>query len=349
METQPLETRIEPQWAGSERSVQNVVVWSVILLVIIPTITSIILSLVIFLFSGYVIDQLITYALSIIFVSIPTLSYLDKENKLVLKIEGDEAVIITDGLPSNKEEEQRDSQEISPLNGCKLGEGRHILGPFDLIYARIATGVVCQVKIPGWRVTVGEDRAKDLVISDSVADVRLDSQHLYTLARIHPTNEDERNKRIENRMIPLVRRITEEIVVEVMSMDPPVEAGRRTEVIQEKVIEEIKERFKARPPGYLLNSLELGDANKPERVENARDNAAAVEEIAHASEHIIKLNDNPNIPEGGRITVQEALDQALVASGIRKSEDKRSTLKFDGDTIKAVGDLVKAFIQLLQK
>lgn len=346
----------EPPWAGIERTIENGIFWVALTLVLIPIPLGAFFCGLWWLVTGEFGNFLICYSIAIITGSIPFLKKMDEEGRVYIVVESQTVTIVTNDLPATQEREASDSREETPLHGFKLGEGFHILNLFDQKYATIAIELEYQVSIEeegtpkedqkGFRVTIGGKKMRDLIVKSAIAEFKTDSEHVLALARID-SDEEGRKKKIQNRMRAFIKRFIEEefrLVASTLSddSDPAEKSSEVSNAVQGRLERLIEDQF----PGFELKSFTLGNIDKPEKVETARDKAAATEEITGAAVNMLALNNVPGIPECGKMTPQEALINAQVTAELRDADLK--SFSVDPATISAFGTIAVAIVNAMK-
>lgn len=339
---------IEPPWAGFERSLSNFLLWAFLSLVLIPGILGGILYVLWRIGSGYDPYIPIMYSLGLLFGGLPFLIAMEESKKLHLKVKSQEVTIVTNDLPASKEREASDSREETPLHGYKLGEGDHILGPFDQIYATLPIEIEYQVNITEpFRVKIGiNNKVKDLMVKGVTADFKTDSEHLLALARISKDDTERKNK-IEARMKNIIKRFIGEECRKIAKAG--VDPADESDGVSENVEGRLETLLQTDYPGFELKSFTLGDIDDPDAVEEARDKAAMVAEMTIAAENLLLLNKAEGAPDRGKMTPTEATDIALTAAGIKTATKAEKTLKVDSGTLEITGKILETLMEIFKR
>lgn len=334
----------EPPWGGFERSAFNLLVWILLVLGIMPLILGTIAVILWEIGTGFKLAYPIAYALGLFFGSISLMKAMEKKGRLYKVVKSQTAVLITFDLPSSASREASDSQEKTTQVSVKLGEGLHIMNPFDQEYAILSIENDYQVTVPQFRVSIGDTHKKDLLVKTTTANFETDSECLLKLARIS-LDETKRKENLENLLRSYIERFTEEECRAIAKdgADP----ADKSDVISKKVEERIELILKEKQIGVKLKHFTLGNFDKPTLVETARDQAASIDALNVAAANLLKLNDGVSIEK--QISPQEAIDQTLIAAGIKKSERKETFNQVDAGTVRVIGDVAKAIIETLKK
>lgn len=335
----------EPPWGGFERSAFNLLLWILIVFAIMPFILGTIVVVLWQIGTGYILAYPIAYAIGLFFGSIPFMKAMEQKGRLYKVVKSQKAALITFDLPSSASREATDSQESTTQVSVKLGEGLHIMNPFDQEYAVLSIENDYQVTIPQFRVSISSTHKKDFLVKTTTANFETDSECLLRLARIS-LDETERKKNLENLLTSYIQRFIEEECRSTAENDS-VDPAEKSNEISEKVEGRIKAILEEKKMGVKLKHFTLGNFDKPTLVETARDQAASIDALNVAAANLLKLNEGVAIEK--QLSPQEALDQTLIAAGIKKSERKETFTQVDAGTIRVIGDVAKALLETFKK
>jgi hypothetical protein len=334
----------EPPWAGIGRTIENGIFWVALTLVLIPIPLGAFFCGLWWLVTGEFGNFLICYSIAIITGSIPFLKKMEKEGRIYIIVESQTVTIVTNDLPATQEREASDSREETPLHGFKLGEGFHILNLFDQKYATVAIELEYQVQTDEFRVTIGGNKMRDLIVKSAIAEFKTDSEHVLALARID-SKGDGRKTKIENRMKAFMKRFIEEEFRRIASTpagsntDPAEKSSDVSDAVQGRLERLIEDQF----PGFELKSFTLGNIDKPKDVENARDKAAAIEELTGSARNMMtEMNTATGAPQGGELTPEQAVETALIAAGLKQANV--TGFSINPATINAIGSVAVAIV-----
>jgi hypothetical protein len=342
-------TSIEPPWAGSERTIENGFKWAILVFGLLPLLMGIAIYIIATLFT-ITLPIVFIYGLGILFGGIPFLKYMETKGRLCKTVKSQRVVIVTSDMLNTSSREASDSREETKHDAFKLGEGFHILDPFDQEYVDIAIEIDYRVSLTNFRITLGDKGGMDLEVKSAIATFRTNSEETLLLARIS-TDETEREKRIQENMKEYTQRFIETAFREEFRIDPNV--MDRLDKISTKVEKQLKKVLK-KGWGLHLKSFTLGNVDVPQAVEAARNEYAVMEQLRHASvklmeEHNVGLD--PHDPR--RLTPEKALELTLVAIGripsTRQNNTDNKIFKFDQATLDTIRILFQESVALFKK
>jgi hypothetical protein len=343
---------IEPEWKGIERSIWMLILWILISLLFIPVILGGIYSIIWNIATrSYDFPVLIPYVLAIFTGTIPFLDYMYKKGRVYLLIPSQNAALLTYDLPSTAKKESTDSQETTTQVSVKLGEGGHILSPFDQLYAVLPIEVDYQVVVPDFRVSIDKKGGKkrDMKVKQSVANFETDSENLLRLARIS-LDEATRIAHINNSMSTLIQRLIGEEcrnVVNNPDTDTSDDPADRSQYISDRVQKRLKDEIEGKFYGIKLKNFTLGDIDKPKLVEDARDQAAAVEVLQEAATKL--MNDlNEGVSPAMKISPSDAIDRVYVGARIKETKRTENVTSIDSATLAVLGEVAVGIIKALK-
>lgn len=343
---------IEPQWAGIEDSLINLIKWICITLLFIPLALGTLMFAVANLFH-ISLPLGVLYGLSIIFGSIPVLKWAQKAGRLYILVGSQRVVIVTDDIPGTAGREASDSREETGHDAKKLGEGLWIVDPFWQKYADLEIEIDYIAEVEKFRITLGQKGSQDLEVKGAVATFRTDSEQSLILARIS-LDDNKRAEKIRTNMRKYLERFIETAFREVYQwcvlnnrdiMDHLDNVSNRVAELLMKMLEE--EHW-----GIYLQTFTLGNVDVPEKVGTARDDAAAFIELGHgAAMAMSETNTASGLPADhpNRLSPETALDHLLVATERKKATKSEQGLKIDPATMAGLVQIAKNIAEAFKK
>lgn len=329
---------IEPQWAGRERSLGNVLQWTIILFLVVPMLLALAYGIIAKLI-GLPVLLGVMYGLGILTGTIPLLRYVHEKGRLYIQVPSQSVVIVTRDLPAAQVREASDAREETIPEAVKLAEGIHFLGIFDQIYATVPIEATYSAKINKQRISLGSTVSKDIVVNSAEAIFKTSPEKTFALVRI--SRDDKlRKERIESNMSAYLTRFVEN-ECKSMFRDEKRDPGEFSDIISERVSKRIERMLESESWGIYLKSFTLGDIDDPKDVNDARDKAASMDHYKNLAKVLMnELNEGLAKDSSHRLTPEQALDQVLVGVGIKEVKRTESYKQIDPNTLNTIGEIL---------